>query len=122
MVQIPILSEKAAGRHPGAVGPDDIESFIAMPLQAAPRGAGAYTGFIVRGDAMKPTLCDRFIAVIDHANRDAAGLPGRVVALLVDGVAPELLAPPVNATVPTGHCTVCDLVLLLSLAVDPETT
>ena len=47
----------------------------------------------IRGDSMEPILSDRFIVVVDHTQRDPAGLRGRMVAALVqEGVLVKWLA------------------------------
>jgi SOS-response transcriptional repressor LexA len=100
MVQIPILCDEAAGKHPHELAPGDIESYIALPLRAAPRGHHAYTGIYMRGEAMQPALRDGYIAVIDHLNRNASRLGGRIVVARLDSV---IVVRRLAATEPSGR-------------------
>jgi SOS-response transcriptional repressor LexA len=92
-VQVPVLRDEAAAGSPREINERDIDSFIAVPAKFVPKGPAAYTGIFIRGDSMEPILRDRFIVVVDHANRDPARLRGRMVAALVqDGVLVKWLA------------------------------
>ena len=92
-VQVPVLRDAAAAGTPREINERDIDSFIAVPAKFVPKGLAAYTGIYIRGDSMRPILGDRFIVVVDHTNRDAARLRGRMVAALVqDGVLVKWLA------------------------------
>ena len=92
-VQIPVLRDEAAAGSPREINERDIDSFIAVSAKFVPKGPAAYTGIYIRGDSMEPILGDRFIVVVDHTNRDAAQLQGRMVAALVqDGVLVKWLA------------------------------
>src|SRR3972149_6578062 len=92
-VQVPVLRDEAAAGSPREINERDIDSFIAVQSKFVPKGQGVYTGIYIRGDSMEPILSDRFIVVVDHTQRDPAGLRGRVGAALVqDGVPVEWLA------------------------------
>ena len=92
-VQVPVLRDEAAAGSPREINERDIDSFIAVPSKFVPKGTGVYTGIYIRGDSMEPILSDHFIVVVDHTQRDPAGLRGRMVAALVqEGVLVKWLA------------------------------
>jgi SOS-response transcriptional repressor LexA len=84
-VQVPVLRDEAAAGSPREINERDIDSFIAVPAQAVPKGPGSYMGIYIRGDSMEPVLRDRFIVVVDHTNHDPERLRGRMVAALING-------------------------------------
>ena len=93
-VQIPVLRDEAAASFPRDLRERDIGSFIVAPARSVPKGPGAYIGFPVRGDSMRPTLRDGFLVVVDHTQRDPMLLRGRMGAARVEGgVMVKQLAP-----------------------------
>jgi SOS-response transcriptional repressor LexA len=93
-VQIPVLRDEAVAGLSREIHEGDIGSFIVAPASSAPKGPGAYIGFYVRGDSMRPTLRDGFLVVVDHTQRDPMLLLGRLVAARVEGdVMVKRLAP-----------------------------
>ncbi|MDP8224092.1 MAG: S24 family peptidase [Candidatus Lernaella stagnicola] len=83
-VPIPLLSKEKAAGTPREISANDIEDFVVIHTDWAPRPE-MLTCVRVEDDAMQPVLAKGSIVAVDHGKRDPKRLNGKLCAFRVPG-------------------------------------
>jgi phage repressor protein C with HTH and peptisase S24 domain len=83
-VSVPLLSDAIAAGSPREIRPQDIEDFAIIYADWLP-APEMVTCVRISGESMAPILTEGSIVAIDHSQRDARKLDGKMVAFRQDG-------------------------------------